>query len=316
MKKIKNSLRTFREETLAITQTQLAALIGMGVASINRYENGAEPTPAHTQLLTSLEEDPNTLLRMLTGKEELLGKPTHSRLTVVAEGLLAGASLQQVKELQKKITSPELTGKRDFDLERLIQMVMFFTQLGEWKTKLNKLLFYSDFLAFKELGRSISGTRYVRGSYGPIPDQYQQLFAALLENARLIAREEFSSDDRPVEKLVANKAFDRSLFSKRELEILEFIYNFFRNKSAKETVDLSHEEQVYLAAADGESLPYRGAISLKISFTPIASAKPKQSLTDLARGLISTMSKADLANLPTDSAKNHDHHLYGAPKKK
>lgn len=309
-------LRDFREKTLQLTQLQFAALVGMGVATINRYENGADPTPAHAQLLSGLMEDANTLLRMLADKEEVLGRPTHMRLTKIAEGRLAYSALLRVEQHQRSIASPEYTGKREFDLERLVQMILCFTHLGEWKTKLNKLLFYSDFLAFKELGRSISGTRYVRGSYGPIPDQFQQLFAALMESEILTAREEFLPDDRPVEKLVAKRVFDRTKFSKSELEILEFVYNFFKNKTAKHAVGLSHEESAYIEAGEGESLSYSFASSLKLKFEPTKSTKPKQSLADLAKEITTKIPAKELHKLPKDAALNLDHYLYGAPKKK
>jgi hypothetical protein len=40
-------------------------------------------------------------------------------------------------------------------------MVVFFTEsMQPWKTKMNKLLFYSDFLMFKQTGFSISGIQY------------------------------------------------------------------------------------------------------------------------------------------------------------
>ncbi len=312
----KVQLKSFRECVLQLTQHQFALLVGMGVATINRYENGTEPTSAHAQLLASLVDDPNILLRALAGKEKAFGKSIHERLVRIGENRLAHATLLRVEQLQRKIASPEFTGKREFDLERLVHMVLFFTHIGEWKTKLNKLLFYADFLSFQELGRSISGTRYVRGPYGPIPDHFQQFFAALLENDNLTAREEFSADDRPIEKLVARRPFDRNKFSKRELEILEFVYNHFKDNTAKQVVDLSHEEKLYVEAKDGESLSYLAAGSLNIKFTRPKTGKEQKSLAGAVRDITAAIPQSELEKLPTDGAINHDHYLYGAPKKK
>ncbi len=38
-------------------------------------------------------------------------------------------------------------------------------------TKLNKLLFYCDFLAFGQFGRSVTGARYQKLRHGPAPRQ-------------------------------------------------------------------------------------------------------------------------------------------------
>ena len=42
-----------------------------------------------------------------------------------------------------------------------------------YKTKLNKLLFYSDFINYYLNGTSISGAKYVHLPYGPVPDSYK-----------------------------------------------------------------------------------------------------------------------------------------------
>jgi len=40
---------------------------------------------------------------------------------------------------------------------------------GYGRTKLNKILFYSDFTAYEQLGESITGAEYQKLRYGPAP---------------------------------------------------------------------------------------------------------------------------------------------------
>ncbi|MDZ4784861.1 MAG: Panacea domain-containing protein [bacterium] len=305
-------VKTLREDMLKLTQLQLATLLGMGVATINRIENAGTTTEAHRQLIESLE-DQSTLIRLLEGKEDDLGKTTYLRLVELAKSSLARHSLLKIKYLQEQIADPQLTGKRKFDLDRLIQMILFFTRYGEWKTKLNKLLFYADFLSYHNLSNSISGTRYVRGSYGPIPDHYQQLFAALLESGQLQAREEFSQDDKPIEKLIAKENFDRFIFSKKEIQILEYVYQYFKDKTAREVVDISHEEPAFRDTEDGDPISYLAATTLKLKFSP--PAKPQRTLAQLAKDAIAQTPISELKKLPKDGATNHDLYLYGDGKK-
>ena len=46
--KFANRLKSLRERDFQLTQAQFATLVGMGVATINRYENGTEPTDAYS----------------------------------------------------------------------------------------------------------------------------------------------------------------------------------------------------------------------------------------------------------------------------
>ena len=54
-------------------------------------------------------------------------------------------------------------------------MVLFFAHksAGLLKTKLMKLLNYSDMIFYKENGLSISGLKYAHLPYGPVPDKWE-----------------------------------------------------------------------------------------------------------------------------------------------
>ncbi|MBK7883907.1 MAG: SocA family protein [Chitinophagaceae bacterium] len=53
------------------------------------------------------------------------------------------------------------------------------------RLKLNKLLFYSDFLSYKLTGFSITGLSYRAIQYGPVPTYYDNIYA-YLENEEII----------------------------------------------------------------------------------------------------------------------------------
>lgn len=66
----------------------------------------------------------------------------------------------------------EFSGFRKPSFERLSEMVVFFSHtLPSYKTKMNKLLFYADFLAFRESGLSISVATCKAIPYGPVPEK-------------------------------------------------------------------------------------------------------------------------------------------------
>lgn len=72
------------------------------------------------------------------------------------------------------------TGQTLFNFEKFSNMVTYFAKKqSPYITKLNKLLFYADFLHFKYHKVSISGSTYNRLQYGPVPKRYNTLFESI-----------------------------------------------------------------------------------------------------------------------------------------
>src|SRR5215203_1508410 len=77
-----------------------------------------------------------------------------------------------IKSATSQIEPPRssvFSGSREFSFEKLSTMVSLLTPRGQGicRTKLNQLLFYSDFTNFFIYDKSISGARYVRSRGGP-----------------------------------------------------------------------------------------------------------------------------------------------------
>ena len=84
------------------------------------------------------------------------------------------------------------SGYKRFELEKFFEAIKFFCfQERVFKTKLMKLLFYADFSHFKKYSVSITGARYARLPYGPVPDQFEKWLAALLMEDSLQVEEEW-----------------------------------------------------------------------------------------------------------------------------
>src|SRR3990172_10327861 len=72
-----------------------------------------------------------------------------------------------------------------FVKEKLTELIVYFAEKGKddnylGATKLNKLLFLADFLAYGYLGVPITGATYIHQKLGPTPDP-QQFLPALRE---------------------------------------------------------------------------------------------------------------------------------------
>lgn len=105
-------------------------------------------------------------------------------------------------------------------------------------TKLNKILFYSDFSFYYEK-EPITGAKYVKGDQGPmthdLPDALDNLKA---ENKIAISNIKYYGYTQ--KKVVPLTNRDVSLFSSEEIAIVDEIIDFFRDKDAKSISEYSH----------------------------------------------------------------------------
>src|SRR5437764_15373763 len=79
--------------------------------------------------------------------------------------------------------------------EKLRQLILYIAELSEGDepfgyTKLNKLLFYCDFLAYLNFGKSITGHEYQKLENGPAPRQMVPIVRDMEERGLLKMRQE------------------------------------------------------------------------------------------------------------------------------
>lgn len=121
-------------------------------------------------------------------------------------------------------------------------MIMFFSANSQtWKTKLNKLLFYTDFLAFKNSGFGISGLEYRAITYGPVPSNFESLYE-IISKGDLLQRDYTEENGYEGSYFIPKLTFNELLFNSFELEIMQRVSDFFKWDNATEIKDKSHKE--------------------------------------------------------------------------
>ena len=158
------------------------------------------------------------------------------------------------------------TGYRKPDFEKFTEMVIYFAEkTTPFKTKINKLLFYADFLMFKQSCFSISGLKYKAIDMGPVPNNYQSIFEYLTNNNEIeILFTEFPNGYTGEQfKPLKNRNFKAELFSDSELEILDKVATIFKNTSTNEIIELSHLEKAWtMNEKDKNIISYKYAFEL------------------------------------------------------
>jgi len=132
-------------------------------------------------------------------------------------------------------------------------MVLYFLNDAQFKTKLNKLLFYADFANYKTTGFSISGCNYAAIDMGPVPDNFKHIYG-LLEKEAFLSTEIKMQFEKETEKFLPLKSFDAFLFSEKEIEIMNQVRSKFGRYSATELINISHEELAWLNNASTNAI--------------------------------------------------------------
>jgi len=258
-------------EKYGLGQRALARLLGWGEITVHRYENGAIQDNAHDKLLR-LIEDPQNMQKFFEANRNKLPSYTAVRLDKRIASFLQEDKEQAFQVSFERLVSHKrvdlTSGFKEYDLEKLKNMILYLVkrQNGVLKTKLNKLLWYCDFLHFKETSVSITGTQYVRLPYGPVPDNYERLISIM--QPELLDKDEipFNTEEGIVgEKFTALVEPGEGMFSEKELQVMNFVADIFRNYTSTGIMNKSHQEAAYLKCKDGDIISYEYAKELSLS---------------------------------------------------
>jgi putative zinc finger/helix-turn-helix YgiT family protein len=258
-------------EKYALSAAKMSKILGFGPNTYRQYEAGEVPNISNSRLLT-LASNPNHFYDLVKDLWETENRQDKDK---VIKKIQAVIDQQQDQDYQRVLwvyflgsLKPEIeTGYRTPNIKKFAGMVHFFAeQCHPYKTKLNKLLFYADFLMFKETGRSVSGVRYAAIDFGPVPNNFQSIYEYLSNKGLINIRYTHFKNGKTAEEisLPAQTAFDKKLFNDHELNILKRVAKKFQNSSTTEIIKYSHLEKAWTDHIHTKSIiSYQYAFDLK-----------------------------------------------------
>lgn len=232
-----------------LTATKMAQILGFGVNVYRNYEKGEIPNQSNGTLLKMIL-DAKEFYKIVQNKENILRAKDFNKLRAHLEKIIQEKTLNSssVKYLEKNALIPdEYSGYKNPSLEKVGNVVLYFLEKCDnlFTVKLNKLLFYADFLNFKLTGYSITGLCYQAVQMGPVPHRYDLMYNLLLEE-NFIEYDLADINDNLVEQPKPLKNFNNSVISEKELHTLEKVIRQFKDMSTGEIVDLSHKEKGWI----------------------------------------------------------------------
>jgi hypothetical protein len=167
------------------------------------------------------------------------------------------------------------------DDNKLRELILYIADLSSQDVhfgaiKLNKLLFYADFLAYQRFGQPITGQQYQALAQGPAPRHLKPVMERMqrLGELRIEPRRRFNRTQlRPI----AGRLPDLSKFTKDQVDLVREMIARFWNMNAAQISEESHLFLGWQLANDGETIPY--------SLVLIGNRKPTEREKRKARAL-------------------------------
>jgi len=247
----------FPDEITAIRQkygvsaSKMAEILGFGTNSYRQYEAGEMPSVSNARLIQMIS-DPTKFIDLVSLCDSLDEKTKEKyiqKAKQLAEERLRNSFTFNLKDyLLGNHLADVYSGYRNPNFEKFTEMVVYFSeQIKPYKTKMNKLLFYADFLMFKQTCFSISGVRYHAIDMGPVPYNFQSVFEYLANKDAIdIHYNEFPNGGIG-EQFTAktDRPFNSNLFSELELAVLKKIVSTFKTTTTNDIIELSHLEKAW-----------------------------------------------------------------------
>lgn len=241
---------------------QMTKILGFGTNQYAQYEKGMMPSESNGKLL-SAAMNRQFMLHLLDDSRAEFSEDEYNK---VYQSVLT-SEVKPESEVQKQLIYRDIrrsiyNGFGMFSAKRVSEMVKFFIcQEGSiFPTKLNKELFYADFLHYKMYGQSISGLQYQAIQYGPVPVHYDTIY----DNIDGISKDIVVSHNMESTRLSC-ETWDASVFSEEELHTLRSVVNVTGPMTTQDLIAMSHKEDAWQNHCEGNQLiPYSEAFGLKL----------------------------------------------------
>ena len=250
-------------EKYGLSATKMSAILGFGVNQYRLYEMGEVPSESNGKLIRSAM-NPRTFLDLVNNSRHQLTDREYAKITARVEEVIK--QIPDWYEERKAVNRIFLTrrgvenGFAPQSMARLKNLLLYIIeQMGEvFQTKMNKVLFYIDFLSYRERGMSISGLAYNAIEFGPVPQRWDRVYSAFDEvvpEPRLVRDQESTA-------LTASTEADMSCFTEQERAIIDTVCAKMKGLSAHDS-ELSHKEPAWQKHLQKEgTIPFEEAFSL------------------------------------------------------
>ena len=222
-------------EKYGLSATKMSAILGFGVNQYRLYEMGEVPSESNGKLIRSAM-NPRTFLDLVNNSRHQLTDREYTKITArVQEVINQIPDWYEERRAVDRIFRTHRGVENGFapqSTARLKNLLLYIIeQMGEvFQTKMNKVLFYIDFLSYRESGMAISGLAYNAIDFGPVPQRWDRVYSAfdeIVPESRLVHEQESTA-------LTASTEADMTSFTDQERAIIDTVCAKMKDLSAQD----------------------------------------------------------------------------------
>ena len=169
-----------RRAQIGLHQESFSKLLGIGEASLARYESGSLPTESNARLLKAAMDDA-LLLQVLQERRTSMSSAQYEK---ARKALLPKQAYEYSSvSLGKEDGSLTLwNGNRAAQPDYIGQCIAWLAGIARlpYKTRVLKALFIADYLSFEKRGHSISGLAYACMPFGPMVSNHDLVISVMV----------------------------------------------------------------------------------------------------------------------------------------
>ena len=251
-------------ECYGLSAAKMSVILGFGANQYRLYEEGEVPSESNGKMIRSAM-NPRVFLDLVKSSRHQLTEREFAKITAKVEEVVVQSEgwHDEQREAERLFRSGRglANGFAPLSTARLKNLLLYvLEQMGEtFQTKMNKVLFYIDFLSYRERGIAISGLAYQAIEFGPVPQRWDRVYSAfdeVQEQLRLVQGQECMS-------LLAGGEADMSAFTAEELAVIDAVCEKMKKLTSRAATKLSHEEPAWKDyVGKAETIPFSEAFSL------------------------------------------------------
>ena len=239
-------------EHYGLSAAKMSQILGFGINQYRMYEDGEVPSVSNARTIIAAREK-DVFMSFVEASKSEMSEQEYLRIKKKVEAAIGD---------YKPIVQPsEYTGFRSLSTDKVANVVrLIISTIGStFVTKMNKLLFYADFIHYKNHGYGITGITYKALPFGPVPEHWGTLYNSL---PGIDMEEYVYPSGQSGIKLEATENTD-NILNKSELSTIERVCALFSNMSAGEISQTSHLEKGWIENQDNRSaISYQDAFAL------------------------------------------------------
>ena len=261
----------YTDEIIAVRQrygisaAKMSLILGIGINQYRLYEQGEVPNVSNGRMIRSIM-NPKVMLEMVESSKNELSVSEYEKIISKVQAIIASSETYKMEKYETRRIFTTLRGADNgyaqLSLSRLKNNMLYILNRCDevWCTKMNKLLFYTDFMSYRERGMAMSGLSYRAIDFGPVPERWNRVYSEFPE----VRQELRQVGDFVGSVLIASAEPDYTMFTDAELKVLDSICTHFSKMSSREISRISHDEDAWLNHHEKhEHIPFDDAYMIK-----------------------------------------------------